>query len=110
MKVDGEHEDAKDDADSVKDAQLRDQCPKRDLQTELRFIDYNQRQNISWIYPSLGRWYLYFFYLPIIPIHPMAGRSIPSNSHLYERTRSNSDSVLCLSFNISMNTRWPDDN
>ena len=47
MERDREHENAEDDAGGVEDAQLRDQPPERDLQTELRLIDNDQRQYIS---------------------------------------------------------------
>ena len=51
MEGDREHEYAEDDADGVQHAQLRDQPPERDLQTELGLIDYDQRQNVSCKYP-----------------------------------------------------------
>ena len=63
MKRNGEHEDAENDADGVEDAKLRDQSPKRDLQAELRLIDYNQRQNISCKYPCTCC--LHFLNLPV---------------------------------------------
>ena len=79
---DGEHEDAEDDADGVEHAQLRDQPPERDLQTELGLIDYDQRQNVSWKNPCNAFLHQRFCYLPMIPTHPMDGRNNPSSSHL----------------------------
>ena len=88
---DREHENAEDDAGGVEDAQLRDQPPERDLQTELRLIDNDQRQYISCKY-NCSASYVFFLFscIPMIPTHPMVGKNNPSNSHLHERTSSNS--------------------
>ena len=46
--MDGEHEDAEDDANGVKDEELWDQNSVWDLEFELGLVDNNQRQIVSW--------------------------------------------------------------
>ena len=48
VEVDGEHEDAEDDANGVEDEELWDQNSEWDLESELGLVDNNQRQTVSW--------------------------------------------------------------
>ena len=47
VEVDGEHEDAEDDADGVEDEELWDQNSEWDVESELGLVDNNQRQTVS---------------------------------------------------------------
>ena len=47
VEVDGEHEDAEDDADGVEDEELWDQSSEWDLESEIGLVDNNQRQSVS---------------------------------------------------------------
>ena len=47
VEVDGEHEDAEDDADGVEDEELWDQSSEWDVESELGLVDNNQRQRVS---------------------------------------------------------------
>ena len=47
VEVDGEHEDAEDDADGVEDEELWDQSSEWDVESELGLVDNNQRQTVS---------------------------------------------------------------
>ena len=45
--MDGEHEDAEDDANGVEDEELWDQNSEWDVESELGLVDNNQRQTVS---------------------------------------------------------------
>ena len=47
VEVDGEHEDAEDDANGVEDEELWDQSSEWDLESEIGLVDNNQRQSVS---------------------------------------------------------------
>ena len=47
VEVDGEHEDAEDDANGVEDEELWDQNSEWDVESELGLVDNNQRQTVS---------------------------------------------------------------
>ena len=102
-----EHEDAEDDANCVEDAELRDQFPEWDLQTELRLVDHKQWQNISWRHKDTSRLLAQIVVLPMIPMIPIPGNIIPSNSHRHVKVMSSKlNSVTLKSFNTSIYSHW----
>ena len=58
MEVDGEQQDVEDYGDHVEDKQLGDQGPEWDLETQVKFVDHDQRQNVTWAIQNKIR-YLY---------------------------------------------------
>ena len=48
MEVYGEQQDVEHYGDQVEDKQLGDQGPEWDLETQVKFVDHDQRQNVSW--------------------------------------------------------------
>ena len=48
VEVDGEQKDVEDYSDHIKDAELGDHGPEWDFETQVKFIDHDQRQNVTW--------------------------------------------------------------
>ena len=48
VEVDGEQQDVEDYGDHVEDAELGDHGPEWDFETQVKFVDHDQRQNVTW--------------------------------------------------------------
>ena len=84
VEVDGEQQDVEDYGDHVEDKQLGDQGPEWDFETQVKFVDHDQRQNVTWAIQNkirytlrIKQWPIIWLYLCMNEYFTMTGRDKP---------------------------------